>query len=100
MRWKGYEAKIPAGMIFRRMYCCKCGTKLTWHKTREVYQKGEPGYHNHILGHATIGMARIEIASYIYKCPNCGNIITYEEQLKISKTQKQLKRFILPDKNF
>lgn len=99
MGWKGYEAKIPVGMIFRRMYCHKCETKLSKCKISEVLQKGEYGYRDHILGHPTIGMDEIEIAAYVYKCPNCGNVTTYEEQLRISKVQKQSKSLILPDEN-
>lgn len=99
MGWKGYEATIPSGMIFRRMYCCKCGTKLNKCKTSKVYQKGEIGYQNHILGHPTIGMDKKEIATYVYKCPCCSRVTTYEEQLRISKVQKQSKSLILPDEN-
>jgi predicted RNA-binding Zn-ribbon protein involved in translation (DUF1610 family) len=97
MGWKGYEAKIPAGMIFRKMYCCKCGAKLNKRKTSEVRHKGEPGYKDYILGHATIGMDTVEVASYVYQCPNCGNTVTYEEQLAISKAQKHHGHMVLPE---
>lgn len=97
MGWKGYEAKIPAGMIFRKMYCCKCGAKLNKRKISEVRQKGDPGYQNQLLGHATIGMDSVEVASYVYQCPRCSNIVTYEEQLKISKTQKHRGQMVLSE---
>ena len=73
------------------MYCCVCASKLKKHKVNNTYKKGEDGYQNHILGHATIGMDKIEKVNFVYKCPNCGNMLTYEKQLEISKIQKKIK---------
>ena len=28
MGWKGYETTIPVGMLFKRMFCHKCGAQL------------------------------------------------------------------------
>ena len=95
MGWKGYESTISLGMIFKKMYCHKCGQKLKRKKISNVYKKGEDGYSNYLSGHATIGMDRIEKAYYIYTCVNCGSEISYEEQCKIAKKQKQLKSKIL-----
>ena len=95
---KGYEFKMPIGMLFKRMYCSKCGTKLVKYKVTHTYHKGDEGYQNHILGHATIGMDKIFIGTYVYKCNNCNTIITYDDQLKVSKTQKQFAKKILLDK--
>lgn len=97
MGWKGYEMKIPAGMIFRKMYCCKCGTLLEKQKQSTVYKKGEVGYQNKILGHSTIGMDKKEEVSYVYKCPNCQEIVSYDEQVAISKIQKKMNKKILTE---
>ena len=100
MGWRGYETSIPSGMIFRKMYCHRCGIQLKKEKITKVFKKGEQGYSNRILGHATIGMTEIAKSEYIYKCPDCGGTITYDEQLRIHKLQKKLKRKILTDKDF
>lgn len=95
MGWKGSETKIPVGMIFRKMFCHKCGAKLEKEKITESYKKGDQGYSNKILGHATLGMSEISKSYYIYKCPNCNSLITYDEQCVIAKKQKLLKKKIL-----
>lgn len=97
MGWKGYEAEIPVGMIFKKMYCHKCGNRLKIKKVSNIYKKGDPNYTNKILGHATIGMDRIEVGHYIYQCTNCNFEITYDEQCIISKKQKRLKKKILDE---
>lgn len=95
MGWKGYELTIPAGMIFKKMYCHKCGTTLNKIKVSKVYKKGDIGYTNQIAGLTAIGMDKIEKAYYIYRCNNCGLEITYEEQCIIAKKQKKEKKKIL-----
>ena len=99
MGWKGYELKIPVGMIFRKMYCCKCGARLVKHKTSRLYKKGDVDYQSHILGHSTLGMSKILSESYIYFCPICENITTYDQQLEVARKQKALKCLVLPDKD-
>ena len=95
MGWKGYESTISLGMIFKKMYCHKCGNRLKRKKISNTYKKGEPGYSNDVLGHSTIGMDRIERVYYIYRCPDCGFEITYDEQCVIAKKQRRLKKKIL-----
>ena len=73
------------------MYCHKCGTTLDKVKISEVCKKGDNGYTNKILGHATIGMDKIEKAHYIYRCGGCDLEITYEKQCIIAKKQKKEK---------
>lgn len=97
MGWKGYESTISLGMIFKKMYCQKCGNTLRRKKISNIYKKGDPNYSNDILGHATIGMDRIEKVYHVYYCPNCGFEITYEEQCVVRKRQKLLYKKILND---
>jgi len=95
MGWKGYESSISLGMIFKKMYCHKCGFKLEKKKISNIYKKGDPNFSNDILGRRQIGMDRKEVVHYIYRCPNCSSEITYDEQCKVTKKQKKLKRIIL-----
>ena len=100
MGWRGYETHIPVGMIFRKMYCHRCGIQLKKEKITKVFKRGEQGYSDDILGHPTIGMSEIAKSECIYKCPNCSNTITYDEQLHIHKLQKKLKHTILSADDF
>ena len=95
MGWKGSETKIPIGMIFKKMFCHKCGAQLKKEKITETYKKGEQEYSNKILGHSTLGMSEISKSHYIYKCSNCGAKISYDYQCVIAKKQKNLKKKIL-----
>lgn len=98
MGWKGYRTEIPAGMLFRKMHCCACGSRLKRHKISRVFKKGEDGYENRIcMFQTTLGMDRIERGYFIYKCPDCGRMTTYEKQLEISKIQKRLEKKVLQD---
>lgn len=99
MGWKGYETKVPVGMIFRRMYCHKCGFRLKKAKITDVYKKGESGYSNKILGNTTLGMTEISKSFYIYKCQKCNSEITYEAQCIVAKKQKQLNKKIIGEDN-
>ena len=89
MGWKGYESTISLGMLFKKMYCHKCGNKLKRKRETYVIRKGEKGYSNQIAGITTIGMDRIQQSYYVYVCPNCNSKITYEEQCVIAKEQKK-----------
>ena len=95
MGWRGSETTIPVGMIFRKMFCHKCGTQLRKEKITKTYKKGDPEYSNNILGHSTLGMSEISKSYYIYKCINCGAEIDYDHQCVIAKKQKLLKKKIL-----
>ena len=77
------------------MYCKKCGNRLRRKKISSIYKKGDSNYSNDVLGHARIGMDRIEKVYYIYHCPNCGLETTYEEQCIVPKKQKLSKKKIL-----
>ncbi len=65
MGWRGYETEIPVGMIFKKMFCHKCGTKLIKMKITKLYKKGENGYSNIILGHSALGMNQISISHFV-----------------------------------
>ena len=95
MGWRGFEITIPVGMIFKRMFCHKCGAQLKKEKITKIYKKGEEGYSNKILGHSTLGMSEISNSYYIYMCTNCGSKINYDYQCIIAKRQKLLKKKIL-----
>lgn len=100
MGWRGRMFTIPVGMVFRKMHCHKCGAKLAKEKISSIYKKGEPGYTNQLPGHfgeIPLGMSELEKISYIYQCPNCSAVISYDEQCVIAKKQKKLRKTILAD---
>ena len=42
----------------------------------------------------------IELTEYDFKCPDCGNIIGYDEQCIVEKIQKQLGKNMLSEQEF
>ena len=96
MGMTSYEITIPIGMIFRKMFCHKCGTQLKKEKISKIYKKGESGFHKlNMLSGTTFGISQLKETNYIYKCPKCGAKITYDNQCIIAKKQKRLKKKIL-----
>ena len=89
MGWTGFELEIPAGMLFKRLCCDNCGARLKKQRIVNLYKKGEPEFQNHLLGHPTIGMTRIKKVSFVYICPHCGKITSYEDQLKLSDNKRR-----------
>ncbi len=96
MGWRGFKGEIDSGMLFKKMYCKNCGTRLKIKKNTKIINKGDEGYSNRIAGHA-IGMSSYYSVTYIYCCPNCGLEITYDEQCVVAKKQKKLKKKILDE---
>ncbi len=93
-----FHLEIKRGMLFRRMYCCKCGTKLKRRSTSRLVNKGEIGYINNILPGIYFGGPTSQIqVRYVYICPNCKQITTYDQQCIIAKKQKQAKTKILEE---
>lgn len=99
MGWRGVEGEMPAGMLFRKMYCAKCGEKLKRLKYSEILKKGDKDYSIYLLNcHImTVGMTSKTKISYVYICPKCHQITTYDEQLQIRKRQKKLHSKIIDD---
>lgn len=97
MGWRGYESEIDLGMLFRKMYCHKCGTRLKRKKITAIYHKGAPEYDNYVAGIHTLGMSEKAVSHYVYQCPKCNSEITYDDQCLISKRQRQQKKRILND---
>ena len=97
----GFHMEIKVGMLFRRMYCYKCGTKLKRASTSRLVKKGELGYDEHSLslrfGAIPMSCPQIHVR-YVYVCPKCKQVTSYEEQCQIAKKQKQAKTKILDDK--
>ena len=92
MGWKGTKTTIPVGMIFKKMFCDKCSTQLKKLKITNTYKRGEDGFSNHGFGGLTyVGMSEISKSYYIYKCPNCGLEISYDDQCAVARKQKNRK---------
>ena len=91
-----YKATIDIGMLFKKMYCQHCGTKLEVKKTTKTVHRGDEEFSSRMAGGMyNIGMNSYQHATYIYKCPNCNSEITYGEQCVVAKKQKKLKEKII-----
>ena len=87
-----YKREINAGMIFKKRYCRKCGERLIKNPIRSVVQRGDPEYYKHNrMGRGRMLDKTIHVTEYNYKCPSCGNIVEYDDQLVIEQVQKKMK---------
>ena len=95
MGWRGYQTSIDPGMLFKKMYCHKCGTKLKKKKITKICKRDDYEFTDNFKHSTAIGMNELSIAHFIYVCPNCGSEITYENQCLVAKKQKKLKSKII-----
>lgn len=95
----GYSVEINFGMLFRRMYCSRCGTKLKRQSYSSEHRKGELGYEKHFRPRISVSSLETQIiVRYDYVCPYCKRVTTYEQQCLIAKKQKKAKTRILDSK--
>ena len=93
-----YKKEINVGMIFKKHYCRKCGERLIKNPIRSVFQRGDPEYYKHNrMGRGRILDKTIHVTEYNYKCPSCGSIVEYDDQLEIEQVQKKMKSRTLSD---
>ena len=96
MKSSEYVFTVPAGMLFKRMYCGSCGNKLKKTFTSKIYKKGDLGYERPAFTRFEIPFNyQTTSSTYVYYCPRCRWIIDYEQQLIIQKLQKKYGRYKL-----
>lgn len=92
---KYYSMHIPCGMIFRKMFCCRCGEKLTKQKVKNTTEVDKFIISRPFNITIFYSEGTLCETSYVYKCPSCGNITSYKRQCLIAKRQKQVMSKIL-----
>ena len=93
----GKFISIPFGMVFKKYYCSKCGTKLEKEKTHRIVTKDDWDYYQY-HDYGTFPKRDYDVYSYQFKCSCCGDRISFDEQCIIEKIQKRRKNIILsPD---
>lgn len=97
MEMKGYSASMPIGMLFKKMYCCKCGEHLRKKSIPTVFQSSDLEYVSSSGRSKIYGMTEVTTTVYLYKCEKCGYLITYAHQNEIAKLQKKLGKKILTE---
>lgn len=101
-----YKAKMPLGMHFKIMYCCKCGNTLdkkSLPKVPTISGVGIPLHRNLLTiypkgmdrNFGTVTLTKISRNFYVYHCKHCNYLIDYENQKKIRKYQRKSGRLIL-----
>ena len=88
-----FFSEIDFGMIFKKMYCAYCGSKLKKEKVVEVFTKNDSEFKRVYLG--KINIKEMTNISYRYRCPNCGELTNYNQQLQYRKEQKKARKKIL-----
>ena len=85
---KGKFISIPYGMVFKKYYCSKCGTRLKKEKThRSVTPDDKDYYQYHDYG--SFPKRDYDVYGYQFQCPVCKARISYDEQCKIRRIQKK-----------
>jgi len=88
MGWTGSKAEMPIGMLLKKMYCGKCGTRLKIKKSTRLIKKGDKDFSSTHGSTIYIGMSQYELTTYSYICPSCHREVSYDEQLRIDQKQK------------
>lgn len=94
MRLNGKSWSQPLGMVFKKYHCAKCGAKLEKERTHRVVTKDDKDYYRyHDYGKGRSG--DYDVYDYRFKCPECGERISYDAQCIIERIQKKQGRLIL-----
>ena len=91
---KGKSWEIPAGMVFGKFYCSKCGARLQKEKTHRVVTKDDKDYYQY-QDWGKFPRREWDTYEYRFKCPSCGARIAYDEQCIIKRIQKKNNRAVL-----
>ena len=95
MNGKSYS--IPFGMVFKKYYCSKCGSKLEKEKTHRVVTKDDKDYYQyHDFG--KFPQRDYDVYEYRFKCPSCQSRISFNEQCVVERIQKKYHREVLSSK--
>ncbi len=86
---KNKHYSIPIGMVFKKHYCAKCGTKLEKEKIHRIVSKDDQDYYEY-HDYGTFPRRDYDVYSYRYKCPFCYNQISYTEQSILNRIQKRV----------
>lgn len=91
---KGKSYAIPFGMVFKKYYCSKCGSKLEKERTHRVVTKDDKDYYQY-HDYGTFPRSDHDVYDYRFKCPSCGARISFVEQCIIERIQKKCSSKIL-----
>lgn len=92
----GKSWSIPAGMVFKKYYCSKCGEKLVKEKTHRVVTKEDKDYYQY-HDYNMYPRNPVDVYSYRFRCNHCNKSISYSEQCILEKIQKKYKTKVLID---
>ena len=66
----------------RKAYCPNCGCRLKKERNKKVIDKNNKDFKNYKVGGSTpLGMNEIILTYYLYHCPQCNIVLTYDEYL-------------------
>lgn len=86
---KNFSITIPIGMIFKKFYCHKCGSRLEKSARKRTVRRGDPDYKKYRNIGDSYVIGDIEVTQYDFCCPSCGEITGYDEQCILEHIQKQ-----------
>lgn len=91
---KGKSYSIPFGMVFKKYYCSKCGTKLEKEKTHRIVTKNDKDYYQY-HDYGMFPRSDHDVYDYRFKCPHCNARVSFVEQCIIERIQKKCNSKIL-----
>ena len=86
---------IPAGMVFRKFYCHKCGQKLQRAARTFTVRPGDPDYKKYAIHknglRITFFPGDVQVTEYDFCCPDCHHVTGYrEQQIKQCELQRSI----------
>ena len=86
---------IDVAMLTKKYYCHKCGDRLVKNPRTKTIHRGDPEYQKHSRMGRRFIIGDIKLTEYDFKCDNCANSLTPDEQYVIHTIQKKLKTHVL-----
>ncbi|MCH5180839.1 MAG: hypothetical protein J1F32_06475 [Erysipelotrichales bacterium] len=91
---KGKSYSIPQGMVFKKYYCSKCGTRLVKERTHRIVRKYDKDYFQY-QRYNYFPRYDYDVYDNRFKCPSCNTRIAFVEQCRIERIPKKYKKKIL-----
>ena len=91
---KGKSYSIPFGMVFKKYYCSKCGTKLEKERTHRIVTKSDKDYYQY-HDYGMFPRSDHDVYDYRFKCPSCNARISFVEQCIIERIQRRCNSKVL-----
>ena len=91
---------MPRDMSKNMHFCSRCGAFLYTKAERRHIHPKDPEWSTYSrvnIKTRAIPIGYLEVSEYSYRCPQCQDLKTYDEQCRIEKIQKTVQRNVLSE---